>query len=88
MIAIARGAAASLVVVGSDDPLALGLVDHLQAAGITAFGPTRAAAQIESSKAFAKDIMQRYAIPMGTSVRFDDFEAARVTSRRTRATSS
>lgn len=66
-----------LVVVAPDDPLAFGLVDIVQAAGIRAFGPTRAAARIESSKAFAKDLMRRHGIPMGESARFEDFEAAR-----------
>lgn len=51
------------VLVAPDDPLAQGLVDELEEAGIRAFGPTRAAARIESSKAFAKSLMQRYHIP-------------------------
>jgi phosphoribosylamine--glycine ligase len=73
----ARARRADLVVVAPDDPLAFGLVDIVQAAGIRAFGPTKAAARIESSKAFAKDLMRRHGIPMGESARFDDFEAAR-----------
>lgn len=77
VVRMARERRAELVVVAPDDPLALGLVDMLQAAGIRAFGPTKAAARIESSKAFAKDLMRRHAIPMGASARFDDFEAAR-----------
>jgi phosphoribosylamine--glycine ligase len=76
VIAIVRERRADFVVVAPDDPLALGLVDRIEAAGIAAFGPTRAAAQIESSKAFAKDIMRRYRIPMGAAERFDDFDAA------------
>jgi phosphoribosylamine--glycine ligase len=52
-----------LVIVGPEDPLARGLVDRLIAEGIAAFGPTQAAARIESSKAFAKDLMQRHGIP-------------------------
>ncbi len=52
-----------LVVVGPEAPLALGLVDALQQRGVRAFGPTRAAAQLEASKAFAKRFMQRHAIP-------------------------
>lgn len=51
------------VLVAPDDPLAMGLVDELEEAGIRAFGPTRAAARIEASKAFAKDLMHRYQIP-------------------------
>lgn len=52
-----------LVVVGPEQPLALGLADNLRSAGIFTFGPSRAAARIESSKAFAKDLMRRYSIP-------------------------
>jgi len=73
----ARARRADLVVVAPDDPLAFGLVDIVHAAGIRAFGPTKAAARIESSKSFAKGLMQRHGIPMSTSARFDDFEAAR-----------
>ena len=51
------------VVVTPDDPLCLGLVDLLAARGIPAFGPDRAAARIEGSKVFAKDLMRRYGIP-------------------------
>ena len=53
----------ALVVIGPEAPLALGLVDALQRRGIRVFGPTRAAAALESSKAFAKRFMQRHAIP-------------------------
>src|SRR5271155_2819535 len=52
-----------LVVVGPELPLSLGLVDELQRRSIRVFGPTRAAAQLESSKAFAKRFMQRHQIP-------------------------
>lgn len=52
-----------LTVVGPEVPLALGLVDELEQRGLRAFGPTKAAAQLESSKAFAKAFMQRHAIP-------------------------
>jgi phosphoribosylamine--glycine ligase len=74
---MARERRVELVVVASDDPLAMGLVDHIEREGIRAFGPRQAAARIEWSKAFAKDLMVRYAIPMSTSARFDDFDAAR-----------
>lgn len=77
VIAIARERRAEFVIVAQDDPLALGLVDMLEAAGVRAFGPTKAAAQIEASKAFAKDLMRRHGIPMSESARFDDFETAR-----------
>jgi phosphoribosylamine---glycine ligase len=52
-----------LVVVAPDDPLAAGMVDALQNAGIRAFGPTAKAAEIESSKVFSKHLMQKYGIP-------------------------
>jgi phosphoribosylamine--glycine ligase len=77
VIAIARERRCEFVVVAPDDPLGLGLVDALDAAGIASFGPTKAAARIESSKAFAKEIMERHGIPMGESARFDEFEQAR-----------
>src|SRR5450631_2505286 len=49
-----------LTVIGPEVPLALGIVDRFQAAGLRVFGPTQAAAQIESSKLFAKQFMQRH----------------------------
>ena len=52
-----------LVVVGPDDPLALGIVDALEAARIPAFGPTAAAARIESSKAWAADVLEVAGVP-------------------------
>ncbi len=61
-----------LVVVGPEDPLAAGLVDALTAAGIPAFGPTAAAARIESSKAFAKEVMAAAGVPTGRSVPVTD----------------
>ena len=53
----------ALTVVGPEAPLAAGIVDLFRARGLRIFGPTRAAAQLESSKAFAKDFMQRHGIP-------------------------
>ena len=52
-----------LTVVGPEAPLAAGVVDAFRARGLRIFGPTRAAAQLESSKAFAKDFMKRHRIP-------------------------
>ena len=77
--AIADWAAAEkmdYVVVTPDDPLCLGLVDLLAARGIPAFGPDKAAARIEGSKVFAKDLMRRYGIPTARYETFDDAEAA------------
>ena len=62
-VALAKALAVDLVVVGPEAPLALGLVDALTRAGIAAFGPARAAARLESSKAFAKEFMARHGIP-------------------------
>lgn len=76
LVALAREIGADLTVVGPDDPLALGLVDALEAGGLRAFGPTRAAARIESSKAFAKDLMERAGIPTAEAKVFSAFEAA------------
>ena len=65
-----------LVFVAPDDPLAMGLVDELQQAGIRAFGPSRAAAVIEASKAFSKDLMRRYNIPTAAFAVFDNQDEA------------
>lgn len=76
VVAMARERRVELVVIAPDDPLALGLADRVEAAGIAVFGPSQAAARIESSKSFAKDLMRRHGIPMSTGARFDDFDAA------------
>src|SRR5262249_30269908 len=57
------GNAIDLVVIGPEAPLIAGLVDDLAAAGIKAFGPSKAAARLEGSKAFTKDLCRDYAIP-------------------------
>ncbi len=74
--ALAERVRADLVVVASDDPLAAGVVDVVTAAGIPAFGSTRAAAEIEWSKAFANDLMARAGIPTSASRTFEDADAA------------
>ena len=77
--AIADWAAAyriGLVVVGPEAPLALGLADLLRARGIPVFGPNRAAAELEWSKAFAKDFMRRHGIPTAAYHVFTEAEAA------------
>ena len=63
VVAFSKENKPDLVVVTPDDPLALGMVDALEAAGIRAFGPHKNAAVIEGSKSFAKDLMQKYNIP-------------------------
>ena len=65
-----------LVIVGPEAPLASGIVDSLSAAGIHCFGPKQAAAQIESSKAFAKDFMARHHIPTARYATFHQFNEA------------
>jgi len=60
-----------LSVIGPEDPLAAGIVDRFQEAGIPAFGPSAAAARIESSKAFAKDIMEAAGVPTAAHRQFD-----------------
>jgi phosphoribosylamine---glycine ligase len=66
-----------LIVVGPEDPLAAGIVDHFQKSGIPIFGPTRKAARLESSKVFSKSLMQKHGIPCAASVSFNDFSKAR-----------
>ena len=63
-------------VVAPDDPLALGAVDALTEAGVPCFGPNKAAAIIESSKAFSKDLMKKYGIPTARYETFTDLDAA------------
>src|SRR5580698_9128335 len=65
-----------LTVVGPEAPLAAGVVDLFRARGLHIFGPTRAAAQLESSKEFAKRFMQRHGIPTAQFESFTDAAAA------------
>ena len=65
-----------LTVVGPEAPLAAGVVDLFRARGLRVFGPTQVAAQLESSKAFAKDFMRRHQIPTADYAVFDDAAAA------------
>jgi len=76
IVAWAKSNPVDLVMVAPDDPLAMGLVDELTAQGIRAFGPTAAAAKIESSKAFSKDLMKKYGIPTAAFETFDCAETA------------
>lgn len=66
-----------LVVVGPEAPLASGIVDHFNGLGIPVFGPTEAATQIESSKAFARKLMERHGIPCPQGAVFDSYHEAR-----------
>ncbi len=65
-----------LVVVGPEQPLAEGIVDYFESLGIPTFGPSKAAAEIESSKVFAKTLLKKYGIPTGASVTFTDHRQA------------
>jgi phosphoribosylamine--glycine ligase len=77
LVAFAKDKAIDFVVVGPEAPLVAGLVDKLAAAGIKAFGPSAAAAQLEGSKAFTKGICDRHNIPTAAYARFTDLEAAK-----------
>ena len=72
----------ALTVVGPEAPLAAGVVDLFRSRGLRIFGPTRAAAQLESSKSFAKDFMHRHGIPTAAYDTFDDGEPARAHVQR------
>ena len=63
LIAFARSNMIDLTIVGPEGPLAEGIVDRFESAGLKIFGPTRAASRLESSKGFAKDFMRRHQIP-------------------------
>ena len=76
VVAAAKAHRIDLVLVGPEVPLAAGLVDALAKENIPAFGPTAAAARIESSKAFAKDLMARHGIPTARAKTFTDLAAA------------
>jgi len=65
LVRVALGEQPGLIIVGPELPLSLGIVDALQAHGLRVFGPTRAAAMLESSKGFTKRFMQRHNIPTG-----------------------
>ena len=77
MAEFAKKGAFDLVVVGPDDPLAAGIVDVLEEAGLRVFGPRKNAAILEGSKAFSKDLMKKYGIPTAAYETFDTPEAAR-----------
>lgn len=72
----------ALTIVGPEAPLAAGIVDAFRAADLTIFGPTKAAAQLESSKEYAKDFMQRHRIPTAAYASFTDLDAAKAYIRQ------
>ena len=77
ILAFAREEKIDFVVVGPEAPLVAGLVDQLEAAGIAAFGPSAAAAALEGSKGFTKDLCAKYGIPTARYRRFSDAAAAK-----------
>jgi phosphoribosylamine--glycine ligase len=77
LVAFVRKEKIELTVVGPEEPLARGIVDHFQKAGLRVFGPTREAAQLESSKVFAKGVMRHADVPTAEFRIFDHPEHAR-----------
>jgi phosphoribosylamine---glycine ligase len=76
LLDLAKRGRIDLTVVGPDDPLAAGIVDQFEQSGLRVFGPRQSAARFESSKAFAKDFMQRHQIPTARSAHFTDSSEA------------
>ncbi len=76
LLDFARAEKINLTVVGPEVPLTMGIVDRFQAAGLEIFGPNQAAACIEGSKSFSKDLMAKYAIPTAAYQTFTDRDAA------------
>ncbi|MEQ9199530.1 MAG: phosphoribosylamine--glycine ligase, partial [Rhodospirillales bacterium] len=77
LVSFARDNAIDFVVVGPEGPLVAGLADRLREARIKVFGPSAAAAELEGSKGFSKDLCQKYGIPTAAYGRFTDAESAR-----------
>lgn len=76
LVKLAQNEKIDFVVVGPEIPLSLGLADQLTKAGITVFGPSQKAAQLEASKGFTKDLCKKYNIPTAAYERFTDIPAA------------
>ena len=76
LLALAQREAVDFTLVGPELPLVAGLVDDFTAAGMPCFGPSKAAAQLEGSKAFSKDFLQRHGIPTAAHATFTDVDAA------------
>jgi len=76
LLAFAEANTVGLTIVGPEVPLVAGIVDRFNAAGLRCFGPTRAAAQLEGSKAFSKDFLARHAIPTAAYASFSDVHKA------------
>src|SRR5690625_3166999 len=76
LVEFAQGNDIALTIVGPEAPLVAGVVDSFNAAGLRCFGPSRAAAELEGSKAFAKDFLARHEIPTAAYRSFTDLDAA------------
>jgi phosphoribosylamine--glycine ligase len=76
LVQFAQDNAVDLVVVGPDDPLAAGIVDAFEAAGVPVYGPRKNAAEIEGSKIFMKNLLRKYGIPTAKYETFTDYESA------------
>ncbi|OCH23854.1 phosphoribosylamine--glycine ligase [Aliivibrio logei] len=76
LVAFAKEKAIELTIVGPEGPLVIGVVDAFREAGLPIFGPTKAAAQLEGSKAFTKDFLARHDIPTGYYANFTEIEPA------------
>ena len=76
LVALAKERAVDLVVIGPEKPLVLGLTDALRKAGVAVFGPTKAAAELEGSKAYAKSLMKRAGVPTAAFETFSNANAA------------
>ena len=76
LVAFAKDQQIDMTVVGPEAALAVGIVNRFEECGLKAFGPTKEAAQIESSKEFAKRLMAKYGIPTAAYEAFDEFETA------------
>ncbi|MGB0060320.1 phosphoribosylamine--glycine ligase [Candidatus Binatus sp.] len=77
LVEFAKSRSVDLTIVGPEDVLATGIVDHFTRAGLKIFGPTAAAAQLETSKSFAKTVMREAGVPTADFEAFDDAESAR-----------
>jgi len=82
LVAFAKENKIDLTIIGPDDPIAAGIVDEFENAGLRIFGPSKAAAQLESSKAFAKSVMREAGVPTADFEVFDDPQAARECAKR------
>lgn len=76
LVRFAKAEEIGLTIVGPEIPLSLGIVDRFQEEGLSIFGPSQAAAEIESSKAYSKNLMKKYDIPTAFFSTFDDYDEA------------